>query len=153
MNVMPGRALIKANSFPGWMTGTALHSAASGRHGRGSNCQVPPDDLLVQVGDGSGRDDAAPIHHVEFVRYLDTEVKILLEKFLHKEGPDPYWVLSQQGVVTVEPDSRDLPDEPHKEKIRGVPPFPPLSRERLPLMDLVYPNHLSRGYDYKKKKR
>jgi len=38
-----------------------------------------------------------------------------------------------------------------RRRLRGST-VPPLSRERLPLMNLVYPNYLSRGYCYKKKK-
>src|SRR5262249_34428097 len=90
---------------------------------------------------------------VEISEKKGVEVKILLEKFLHRDGLKGYRILSQQGVVTVEPDNRDVPEESHREKIKGVPPFPPLSRERLPLMDVVYPNYTSRGYGYKKKKK
>ncbi len=90
---------------------------------------------------------------IEIIEENAIEAKLLLEKFLHRERLEGYRVLSQQGVVTVEPDERDVHEEPHPDKIKGVPPFPPLSRERLPLMDLVYPNYTSRGYGYKKKKR
>ena len=74
------------------------------------------------------------------------------QEFLHREGLEWYRVLSEQGAVTVEPDNTKPPDEQHEEKTKGVPPFPPFSRQRLPLMDLVYPNYSSRGYGYKKTK-
>ena len=90
---------------------------------------------------------------VEISEKKVVEVKMLLEKFLHREKLKGYRVLSQQGVVTVEPDNPDVPEESHHDKIKGVSPFPPFSQERLPLMDLVYPNYTSRGYGYKKKKK
>ena len=72
------------------------------------------------------------------------DVKLLLRKFLHREGLTGYRVLSQSGTLKIVPDNTLAPEEqPENDKIRGVPPFPPLSTERLPLMDIVYPNYTS----------
>ena len=76
---------------------------------------------------------------------------MLLRKFPHKEGLDGYRVLSEPALMKVEPDNRNLTEEPTHDKVKGVPQFPQLSREMLPLIDLVYPNYTSRGYGYKKK--
>ena len=85
------------------------------------------------------------------------EVKLLLKKFLHQEGLEGYRVLSEKGILKVVPDELEKTrHEALEEKIKGVGPFPPLSTERLPLMQTVYPNYGSspilteRG---KKKKR
>lgn len=90
---------------------------------------------------------------IEVAEEQGVEVKMLLRKFLHREGLEGYRVLSEPGLVKVEPDNRNLPEEPSRDKVKGVPPYPPFSRERLPLMDVVYPNYVSRGYGYKKKKQ
>jgi hypothetical protein len=87
----------------------------------------------------------------------DTEgldVKLLLRKFLHHEGLNGYRVLSQGGTLKIVPDNTPAPEEkPEDDKIKGVPPFPPLSNERLPLMDVVYPNYTSdRPCIFRKKK-
>src|SRR5712692_8086017 len=70
------------------------------------------------------------------------DVKLLLHKFLHHEGLTGYRVLSEPGILRIVPDSRASPEDEKKEdKIKGVSPFPPFSQERLPLMDVVYPNY------------
>lgn len=71
------------------------------------------------------------------------EVKLLLKKFLHQEGLTGYRVLSESGVLRIVLDERQqpYPDAVEDDKIKGVPPFPPLSGERLPLMQTVYPNY------------
>jgi len=72
------------------------------------------------------------------------DVKLLLHKFLHNEGLDGYRVLSESGTLKVVPKDDSNPEEPaENDKIKGIPPFPPLSTERLPLMDVVYPNYTS----------
>jgi hypothetical protein len=72
------------------------------------------------------------------------DVELLLHKFLHHEGLDSYRVLSESGTLRVVPRDDSTPEEPpEKDKIKGIPPFPPLSTERLPLMDVVYPNYAS----------
>jgi hypothetical protein len=72
------------------------------------------------------------------------DVKLLLRKFLHHEGLTGYRVLSQSGTLKIVPDNPRGPEEKQEnDKIKGVPPFPPLSNERLPLMDVVYPNYTS----------
>lgn len=80
------------------------------------------------------------------------EVKLLLEKFLHHEGLDGYRVLRDPGVIRVAPDNRERPHEENRDddKIRGVPPYPPLSRPQGLFTTLAYPNYLSQGV-YKKK--
>ena len=84
------------------------------------------------------------------------EVKLLLHKFLRREGLTGYRVLSQSGTIRITPD-KTVPEREERsdEKVKGIPPFPPLSplpQERLPLMSVVYPNYMSQGV-YKKKKR
>ena len=71
------------------------------------------------------------------------DVKLLLHKFLHHEGVTGYRVLSESGTVRIVPDEKPVHEEPKNDKIKGVPPFPPLATERLPLMDVVYPNYTS----------
>ncbi|MBO0888918.1 hypothetical protein J2P12_07445 [Candidatus Bathyarchaeota archaeon] len=67
-----------------------------------------------------------------------SEVKLLLHKFLRREGLTGYRVLSQAGIIRITPDNRERPHEqPRDDKVRGVAPFPPLSQERLPLMNVV----------------
>jgi hypothetical protein len=82
------------------------------------------------------------------------DVKLLLRKFLHHEGLTGYRVLSQSGTFRIVPDNLQAQEEqPRDDKIEGVPPFPPLSTERLPLMDIVYPNYTSdRPRIFKKEK-
>jgi len=66
-----------------------------------------------------------------------------------------YRVLSQSGTLRIVPDNAAAPEEqPENDKIKGIPPLPPLSTERLPLMDVVYPNYTSdRPRMFKKEKR
>jgi len=79
------------------------------------------------------------------------EVKLLLEKFLHHEGLDGYRVLREPGVIRVSPDNRERPhEEIRDDKVKGVPPYPPLSRPSGLFTTLAYPNYLSQGV-YKKK--
>jgi hypothetical protein len=82
------------------------------------------------------------------------DVKLLLRKFLHHEGLAGYRVLSQSGTLRIVPDNAPVQEEPpENDKVKGVPPFPPLSTERLPLMDVVYPNYTSdRPRMFKKEK-
>lgn len=76
------------------------------------------------------------------------DVKLLLHKFLHHEGLDGYRVLSESGTLKVVPDDDSAREEPpENDKIKGIPPFPPLSTERLPLMDVVYPNYTSGRFE------
>lgn len=82
-----------------------------------------------------------------------SDIKLLLHKFLRREGLTGYRILSQAGVIRITPDNRERPDDqPSDDKVKGVAPFPPLSQDRLPLMNVVYPNYSSQGV-YKKKKR
>ncbi len=82
------------------------------------------------------------------------DVKLLLHKFLHQRGLNGYRVLSQPGMLEIVPiEKQPRTGRADDDKIKGVPPFPPLSQERLPLMDVVYPNYSSQGFGYKKKKR
>ena len=72
------------------------------------------------------------------------DVKLLLHKFLDHEGLDGYRVLSDSWTLKVVPYDDSTPEEPaENDKIKGIPPFPPLSTERLPLMHVVYPNYAS----------
>ncbi len=82
------------------------------------------------------------------------DVKLLLHKFLRREGLTGYRVLSQSGTIRVTPDNRIPPrEERSDDKVKGVPPFPPLSQPTLPLMSVVYPNYMSQGVYKKNKKR
>ena len=83
------------------------------------------------------------------------EVKLLVRKFLHREGLTGYRVISQSRTLKVVPENEQAPEkQPADDKIKGIPPFPPLSTERLPLMDVVYPNYTSdRPRTFKKEKR
>jgi len=80
------------------------------------------------------------------------EVKLLLEKFMHREGLDGYRVLRDPGVIRVTPDNRERPHEENREadRVKGIPPYPPLSRPKGLFTTLAYPNYLSQGV-YKKK--
>lgn len=79
------------------------------------------------------------------------EVKLLLEKFLHHEGLQGYRVLRDPGMVRVVPDNTERPhEEMRDDKVKGVPPYPPLSRPQGLYATLMYPNYLSQGV-YKKK--
>lgn len=70
------------------------------------------------------------------------EVKFLIKKFLHRDGLDGYRVFSESGVIRVVPEEKEEHvHESRDDKIKGVPPFPPVSSERLPLMQTVYPNY------------
>jgi hypothetical protein len=93
--------------------------------------QLKVDGNRIEIDDERGRD-----------------VKLLLNKFLHHEGLTGYRVLSQSGTLRIVPDNAPAPEEqPENDKIKGLPPFPPLSTERLPLMDTVYPNYASDRLD------
>ena len=70
------------------------------------------------------------------------EVKFLIKKFLHREGLEAYRVTSESRVITVVLEKKEEPMRKNiDDKVKGVPPFPPLSSERLPLMQTVYPNY------------
>jgi hypothetical protein len=83
------------------------------------------------------------------------DVKLLVRKFLHREGLTGYQVINQSGTLKVLPENEQAPEKrPADDKIKGIPPFPPLSTERLPLMDVVYPNYTSdHPRTFKKEKR
>ncbi len=92
---------------------------------------IKVDGNRIEVEDAKGRD-----------------VKLLLHKFLHHEGLEVYRVLSDSGMLKVVPYDDSAPEEPpESDKIKGIPPFPPLSTERLPLMDVVYPNYTSNRFE------
>jgi hypothetical protein len=87
-------------------------------------------------------------NRIEIADGKSGDVKLLLHKFLHHEGLTGYRVLSQSGTLKIVPeDSSPLEEQPERDKIKGVPPFPPLSTERLPLMDIVYPNYTSDRFE------
>ena len=70
------------------------------------------------------------------------EVKFLIKKFLHREGLESYTVLSESGALRVVREGREEPVRKDVEdKVKEIPPFPPLSSERLPLIQTVYPNY------------
>jgi hypothetical protein len=93
--------------------------------------QIKIDGNRIEIADGKGRD-----------------VKLLLHMFLHREGLTGYRVLSQSETLKIVPeDSSPREEQPEDDKIKGVPPFPPLSTERLPLMDIVYPNYTSDRFE------
>jgi hypothetical protein len=80
------------------------------------------------------------------------DVELLLHKFLYHEGLDGYRVLSDSGTLKVVPDDKSAREEPQENhNIKGIPPFPPLSTERLPLMDVVYPNYTSNRLELTRK--
>ncbi|HZY47698.1 MAG TPA: hypothetical protein VFE96_07885 [Candidatus Bathyarchaeia archaeon] len=71
-------------------------------------------------------------------------VKLLLKKFLHREGLADYRVISEDGMLKISLEEKKQSRQDSLEnKVKGVPPFPPLSSERLPLMQTVYPNYSS----------
>ena len=79
------------------------------------------------------------------------EVKLLLEKFLHHEGLGGYRVLRDPGTVRVVPDNTERPhEEMRDDKVKGILPYPPLSKPSGAFLSTVYPNYLSEGV-YKKK--
>ena len=83
-------------------------------------------------------------NRIEIEDQKGLDVKLLLHKFLHHEGLTGYRVLSESGTVRIVPDDKPVREEKQENsEITGVPPFPPLSTERLPLMDVVYPNYTS----------
>ena len=83
-------------------------------------------------------------NRIEIVDEPGLDLKLLLRKFLHHEGLAGYRVLSQSGTLKIVPENpRTRDEQPENDKIKGIPPFPPLSTERLPLMDVVYPNYTS----------
>ena len=69
------------------------------------------------------------------------EVKLLIRKYLHREGLETYRVLSESGIIRVVQEETEEPRKDVDDKVKGVPPFPPLSAEPLPLMQTVYPNY------------
>ncbi len=69
------------------------------------------------------------------------EIRLQLRKFLHEQHVANYRVVSSKGRLEVVPIKERY--EKGEDKMKGVPPFPPLSSERLPLMDVVYPNYLA----------
>lgn len=71
---------------------------------------------------------------------MSDDVKLLIKKFLHQEGLEAYRVLSEGGVIRVVQEEKEEPRKDAVDKIKGIPPFPPLSSERLPLTQTVYPN-------------
>jgi hypothetical protein len=94
-------------------------------------------------------------NRIEIEAEKGLDVKLLVRKFLHREGLTCYRVISQSGTLKVVPENEQAPEkQPADDKIKGIPPFPPLSAERLPLMDVVYPNYTSdRPRTFKKEKR
>jgi hypothetical protein len=79
------------------------------------------------------------------------EVELLLEKFLHHEGLQGYRVLRNPGTIRVVPDNRERPHEEMRgDKVKGILPYPPLSKPKGVFLSTVYPNYLSEGV-YKKK--
>ena len=83
-------------------------------------------------------------NHIEIEDEKARDVKLLLRKFLHHDGLTGYRVVSQSGTLKIVPDNVPVQEEqPENDKIEGIPPSPPLSTERLPLMDIVYPNYTS----------
>lgn len=93
-------------------------------------------------------------NRIEIEDQKGLDVKLLLHKFLHHEGLTGYRVLSESGTVRVVPDDKPFREEEREDdKIKGVPPFPPLSTERLPLMDVVYPNYTSDRLEFPRKFR
>ena len=83
-------------------------------------------------------------NRIEIEDQKGLDVKLLLHKFLHHEGLTGYRILSESGTVRIVPDDKPVREEKQENsEITGVPPFPPLSTERLPLMDVVYPNYTS----------
>jgi len=72
------------------------------------------------------------------------EVKLLLKKFLHREGLAGYRVLSEKGIVRIIPDEIEQSnrDKTDYDKIKGIPPFPPpLGGTPLSIIQTVYPNY------------
>jgi hypothetical protein len=122
---------VELKMLPG-EAGAATRFLQSKLHG-----QIKIDGNRIEIEDKEGQD-----------------VKLLLRKFLHHEGLAGYRVLSQSGTLKIVPDNAPGHEEKtENDKIKGVPPFPPLSNERLPLMDVVYPNYTSdRPCIFEKKK-
>jgi hypothetical protein len=77
---------------------------------------------------------------IEFPSEKTKDLKLLLHKFLHEKNLTNFRVLSGRGVLEIAPTAvrREVDDD---DKVRGVPPFPPLSDERLPLGGVLYPNY------------
>lgn len=97
--------------------------------------------------------DEIKIHgsHIEVGDEKTEEVKLLLEKFLHHEGLQGYRVLRDPGAVRVVPDNTERPhEEIRDDKVKGILPYPPLSKPTGAFLSSVYPNYLSEGV-YKKK--
>ena len=82
-------------------------------------------------------------NRIEIEDQQGLDVKLLLHKFLHHEGLTGYRVLSESGTLRIVLDDKPAHEATDDDKIKGVPPFPPFSKERLPLMDVVYPNYAS----------
>jgi hypothetical protein len=89
---------------------------------------------------------------IEIADVKGRDVKLLLHEFLLHEGLTGYRVLSQSGTLKIVPeDTSPREEQPENDEIKGVPPFPPLSTERLPLMDIVYPNYTSNRFKLPRK--
>lgn len=70
--------------------------------------------------------DGVEIHgdSIQIVEEKADEVKLLLHKFLRREGLTGYRVLSQSGTIRVAADNRFPPkEEPSEDKVKGIPPF------------------------------
>lgn len=68
------------------------------------------------------------------------EVKLFLHKFLRHQGLNNHRVLVRSGVLEIQP-VEPKRARPEADKIRGVPPFPPVSGPGLPGLASVYPNY------------
>ena len=68
------------------------------------------------------------------------EVKLLLHKFLRHQGLNNHRVLVRSRVLEIQ-QVEPKPPRPEADKIRGVPPFPPVSGPGLPGLATVYPNY------------
>ena len=79
---------------------------------------------------------------IEFPGEKTKVVKLLLHKFLHEKNLTNFKVFSRNGVLEIAPVTvrRESEDD---DRVKGVPPFPPLSNERLPLGAVLYPNYSS----------
>ena len=77
---------------------------------------------------------------VELSSEKTKEVKLLLHKFLHENDLTNFRILSHEGVLEIAPATVRKESE-DDDKVKGVPPFPPLSDERLPLGAVLYPNY------------
>ena len=78
------------------------------------------------------------------------DVKLLLHKFLHENDLTNFRVLSHEGVLEIAPVTVRKESEDDDE-VKGVPPFPPLSDERLPLGAVLDPNYGSPAIKWNQK--